>query len=171
MRKIIQNKKAVSLLVSYVILISIVLAMSSLVYAWIKARADKPFAEESCPKDLSLILVSSPCSVSGYTNTMNITVQNKGLFNIHGYIIKSSKDAEGMAGKSSFELCEKDEDGCANIIEFPEVLKANEKNSNLFDYKEDIMQIEIEPFIKKEGDNVYCEKSIITAKPKCSLVP
>lgn len=166
-----KNKKAVSLILSYVILIGISLALSALIYSWMKARAQKPFSEESCPEDVSLVLVSAKCSVEGYTDALNITVQNKGLFNIHGYIIKSSDSEEGIAGKSAFNLYLYGGAVGNNLVDFTyqsdNALVGNERNWTLFRNNTPINQIELEPFIKEEGEIKYCENSITTHRIDC----
>ncbi len=164
MRKVMdRNKRGVSELVSYVLLIGMAISMSVGIYAWIKFRVQKPFADESCPDTLSLIVSSYECS----DNIMTIKVQNKGFFNIQGYTIKSSDEETGIAGKSSFDLWLKDKEAGANIITFSEPLKGSEQNVSLFEYNSPIRQIELEPFILKDGQNTYCEKSIATAKVDC----
>ena len=166
-----KNKRAIALILSYIILIGMTLALSALVYVWMKERAEKPFKDESCPEDISIILVSAKCPLDDYYG-LNITVQNKGLFNIHGYIIKTSDESEGIAGKSSFDLYLYGGVKGSNLIDFTEqddgALVGNEKNWTLFDKTENpIKQLEIEPFIKEDGKIKYCEKSIITNKLDC----
>lgn len=169
MRKILNNKKALSELIAYVLLVGIALSMSVFVYSWMKFRVEKPFAEEDCPDTVSLVLVSYTCSA----NVMNVTVQNKGMFDIYGYSIKSSDVEIGLAGKSSFDLFKKDGESGDNIIEFISALKGNARNSTLFSYAKNIKQIEIEPYILKEGetDKTFCKNAVVTSKTSgCNVV-
>jgi len=145
--------------------------LSALVYSWMKQRVEKPFEEESCPEDVSLVLVSAKCPANEYYD-LNITVQNKGLFNIHGYLIKSSDEAEGIAGKSSFDLYFYGGNQGDNLVDFTlqddGALAGNEKNWTLFNKTSgQVKQIEIEPFIKDKGNIKYCERSIITHNLDC----
>ena len=99
-------------------------------------------------------------------------MQNKGLFNIHGYIIKSSDESSGIAGKSSFDLYVYGGNPGDNLVDFTEQednsLTGNEKNWTLFNKTDKpLKQIEIEPFIKEKGEAKYCEKSIITHNLDC----
>ena len=89
MIKNMKNNKAVAELVAYVLLISLAIAMSGLVYAWLKSYASKPFAEESCP-EVSLIIYNYSCT----TNELILSVQNKGRFNVSGYIAKINNETQ-----------------------------------------------------------------------------
>lgn len=166
-----RDKKAIALIVSYVILTGIALALSALVYTWTKSRVQKPFPEESCPEDISIILVSAKCPL-GNNYSLNITVQNKGLFNVHGYVVKSSDESVGIAGKSSFDLYFFMGNPGDNLVDFTgqddKALVGNEKNWTLFNKtNKPVKQIELEPFIIREGKRKYCEKSIITQRIDC----
>ena len=85
MRKIIRkNKKAVSEVVSYVLLIVIAISLSIVVYAWIKVQLPKEITE--CPEGVSIIIKEYQCNQDKHI--INITFQNKGFFNIDGVSIK-----------------------------------------------------------------------------------
>src|SRR3989344_210535 len=77
MRKIRkENKKAVSEIVSYVLLIVVAISLSIIVYAWIKIQLPKEIIE--CPEGVSVIIKDYQCNEQN--NIINITFQNKGFF-------------------------------------------------------------------------------------------
>jgi hypothetical protein len=86
MRSVIKGKRGISVIVGYVLLITISLALSFLVYVWMKRQAPKPVIE--CPDTLSLMILNYDCDEDN--NIMNLTLKNNGLYNIQGAIIKIS---------------------------------------------------------------------------------
>ena len=78
-----KGKKAISELIAYVLLISLAVAMSGVIYAWLKFYVQNPLPEENCPQ-VSLIIQEYKCT----GGSLNLTVQNKGRFTVDGYYIK-----------------------------------------------------------------------------------
>jgi len=56
-----KNKKAVSLMLSYVLLIVIAISVAIGVYAWLKFVAEGTEGLEKCPADVSLIIQNYEC--------------------------------------------------------------------------------------------------------------
>jgi len=168
-----EEKKAVSEIVSYVLLISLALGMSALVYSWLKFKVEKPFPEESCPEGVSLILHSYNCTGQGI---INITIRNKGRFLVDGFIIKMNNVTRRKGIPGMYALLHK-EIGTnivypTNGIGLPGSL--NDKYSAEFDYSayNKILQVEIEPIRKtEEGEDAYCEKAITSQAVCCSIYP
>lgn len=79
------NKKGISEMVSYVLLIIIAVGLSVLVFSYIRAYIPKGIAAE-CPDSISLALQEYQCNVA--TNTLEIKVVNKGLFNISAMYVR-----------------------------------------------------------------------------------
>src|SRR3989338_8510282 len=77
MRKIRkENKKAVSEVVSYVLLIVVAISLSIIVYAWIKIQLPKEIIE--CPEGVSVIIKDYRCNKQN--NIINITFKNNGFY-------------------------------------------------------------------------------------------
>jgi len=88
------NKKGLSVIIGYVLLISISIVMSILVYQWLKTYV--PTEEIKCPEGTSLFIreINYDCTNS----VLNITVKNNGKFSIDGYFIHvSNKTDEQLA--------------------------------------------------------------------------
>jgi hypothetical protein len=83
------NKKSQSLMISYVILISIVIAISIGVFVWLKdiATVEPPI---NCKEGTSIILTDITCSSSG----IDLNLKNNGRFSIDGIILIISDESE-----------------------------------------------------------------------------
>ena len=158
MRKI-TNKKALSEIVAYVILITIALSMSTIVYIWLKGYL--PTNQEECPDGVSIIIKDYNCTkvLSGEL-FLNLTIQNKGLFTTDGFVIKVN-DRDG-ASIGLFTLKNTSEG------KFGAKLQPGEMYNYKYSLKNNIIGvsstgltklsfIEIQPFIYK-GEQIYCNK-------------
>ena len=84
-----KNKKAVSLMISYVLLIVIGMSLAIIVYEYIIIVVIiEP--TPTCPETLSLIIQEYSCNAGA--KKITIEVKNKGLFNISGYEIRGTND-------------------------------------------------------------------------------
>jgi len=91
----IKDKRAVSEIVAYVILITIALGLATLVYTWLQFQAKLP-GDQECPDDVALIIKSAVYTCGA--NQLDLTLQNKGLFNITGYRVRVSTQANADIG-------------------------------------------------------------------------
>lgn len=85
-----KNKKAISEIVSYVLLISLAIAMAAAAYAFIRPYAEKPLPQEECPESISIVLENYSCDQT----TINFTLKNRGLFNVTGLKLKVINDTK-----------------------------------------------------------------------------
>ncbi len=85
------NKKGVSLMIGYVLLITIAVVMGGVMYAWMKSYV--PTEELACPEGVSIIVTSHYYNNTDPNNaTINITIKNNGRFSFAGYYIKATND-------------------------------------------------------------------------------
>lgn len=89
-----RNKKALSPIISYVILVTIVISTSLIVYPWLKTYV--AVSPASCPDGVSVFLNKVNCSSNGENYLLNISVKNNGLFSIGGYFI-NFRNSDGRA--------------------------------------------------------------------------
>ncbi len=87
------NKKGDSTMIGYVLLIVIAVAVSVLVYGFLKAYVPKEKPE--CEKELSLIIdeVKINCN-SGVPQTINVSLSNRGLFKTDAVYIRLGKEGK-----------------------------------------------------------------------------
>lgn len=138
------NKRAVSILVGYVLLIVIAFTISGLVYSWLRFYATPP-GDEDCPEGVDVIIKDYRC----LGDSINITVQNKGLFTIGGYFLRVN-DREG----SSLGIYTISDGGI-------ELAPGGEYN---FEYPipsevaGTVRLIDIQPFIMEGGEKRFCKR-------------
>jgi len=85
-----KNKKAISELVSYVLLIVLAIAMATAAWFFLKPYAENPLREEACPEKVSVILENYSCNSTHITYTL----KNKGLHNVTGIKLAITKGSE-----------------------------------------------------------------------------
>lgn len=81
------NKKAVSVMIGYILLISAAVVMGAIVYQWL--RTYMPSEGLACPEDVSVFLKESSCSI----DQLNLTLKNNGKFDIAGYFIHVTNES------------------------------------------------------------------------------
>ena len=88
-----KNKKGVSVIVAYVLLVMMGLGMAVLVFNWLKYQVDLP-DEVKCPNEIYLVIenVDYDCENPG---DLNITIKNRGFFTFDGYVIRVNNRSEG----------------------------------------------------------------------------
>jgi len=82
-----KNKKGLSELIGYVLLVSAVLGMSIVVYGFLKTYV--PVAQQSCPEDVSIYIEQINCSTISGVVQLNLSLRNNGKFNVGGYFINA----------------------------------------------------------------------------------
>lgn len=156
-----RNKRGLSEIVGYVLLIVFAVSMSAIVFAWLRAKVPK--AEETCPDDVSIEIISYSHNTAD--RILNFDLRNRGLFSINGISIRlkeGTKNCEIIDGK-----CE----NCSRYLGSNKVLFKNKLDSSAvytitLDYKEGCTpsDIEISP-MRFIGENyVLCDSSIYRDK-------
>jgi hypothetical protein len=91
-----RNKKGLSIVIGYVLLMAVSISMSILVYQFLKTYVPKDIA--TCPEGTSLFIKEATCEVKTSTLTnLTLTFKNNGRFGIDGYFIHGSTDANALA--------------------------------------------------------------------------
>src|SRR3989344_3734074 len=81
------NKKGVSVMVGYVLLIAIAVALSTAVFFYLKLYL--PDERPECNVDVKLTIEELTCTLVGAQDSeIDIKIANKGLFNVDGAYIK-----------------------------------------------------------------------------------
>ena len=87
------NKKGVSIMIGYVLLISIAIILGVVVFNWMKSYV--PSEGLKCPADTSLVIDKVEC----LGGAINVYTRNNGLHNVTSYFIKArtTSDSERIA--------------------------------------------------------------------------
>ena len=158
-----KNKKALSNIVGYVLLISITLSLSVLVYGWLKFYVSEDEVE-ICPNGVNIIIRNYECvpSVIGRADGyLTVTLKNKGLFTVDGYTLRVHDRPDANFGFYTFD------DAGAVIKPGEEYTKTYNFVNKVFDgyTLKEVTLVEVQPFIM-EGDQLSCE-SYTSQKIKC----
>lgn len=82
-----KNKRGVSSMVGYVMLITFGIILSVIVFNYLKTYVPKTVAE--CPDSTSIFIKEYSCDMA--TGQLNITLKNNGKFNYAGYYIHAAE--------------------------------------------------------------------------------
>lgn len=155
-----ENKKATSLIISYVLLITIAIGLSIGIYSWIKSNADVS-PDIDCEEDTSLIVEGYEISAD---NKFALQLKNNGYFNIDGFILSVGENEEEVP----VILLDADdglgETGIAGTYYFLATLEPGETlTASFFDTGVDLGElriIQVQPFIIQKGSKVLCKDCV-----------
>lgn len=85
------NKRGISEVVSYVLLIVIAMALAAIVYTFLKVYVPKEKPE--CKEGINIIVNDISCTNNGAENVLDLVLENKGLFEINKAYLRIGKDA------------------------------------------------------------------------------
>jgi hypothetical protein len=168
------NKKAVSLIVSYVLLISIGLSIAGLVYGWLRFYVDIGEGVK-CPDGVHLAIMSASYSdgdfETGKELSLNLTLENRGRFSIEGYVIRISNRTNATIG--TFPIYDsrdltlgKDTTNFSPPL-YPGNISTHEFNTTHLQQHRNICFIEVQPYIKENNQTIPCSQ-ISTRKITCN---
>jgi hypothetical protein len=93
-RAAVKNKKGLSVIIGYVLLMVVSIVMSVIVYQWLKTYVPKDTA--TCVDGTSMFIKTVEYNCT--SNILRVTVKNNGRFGIDGYFIHASnKSGEKLA--------------------------------------------------------------------------
>ncbi len=158
------NKKGLSEIIGYVLLIVIAISLSLLVYTWLKNQVPRETA--ACPENLALSIQNYDCIENslGEIDKIKVSVKNNGLFDINGFLARYSGREGGLAAI--------DMTGIAPIRASGQIFKLinpSEIFEEEFTYPDDeiIAEIELTPIKLIEGKMTICENSKVRQKIEC----
>ena len=176
-----QEKRGVSLMLSYVLLISLALLMAVTIYSSLKLIANvKPVS--SCESGTSTIITSYSC-VKGILGSpsldpvFELNLTNNGLFSTHGIIIAISDDDKKVpvVPVNAKYLPNNRGDGIylfAPSLDPDKTQTAQFNVNNFSQTSTAIKQVRIQPFIINEkNDLVSCSDAVFVEKlPNCTIL-
>ena len=160
------NKRAVSEIVGYVLLIVIAVGISISVYQFLKIQIPKETPE--CSPDISIVVQDYECNINE-EYVLYLKLSNKGLFTIDGAYIRFGPEENKIKTLITKKNSPQD-------IKFEQGLLPGETEDKMYKLKalEDVilkgnMSVEIEPIQYINNNLVFCENSIITQPIKCVI--
>jgi len=168
----INSKKGISVMIGYILLVSIVIGMSVIVYQWIKTYVPRDATD--CPDGTSIQIKEVSCTINSTGNyKLYITLKNNGRFNLAGYFIYATASSEQELATS--DLSSKIESGgvfSGDKILFIGNTNAMQPNSEapaIFSLEDEIYSVEIAPFRYQEENNKMIFVNCGKAKTKESV--
>jgi len=168
----VKSKRAVSVMVGYVLLITFAAIIGIIVYQWMKTYI--PQEDLNCPDGVSIFIEDYTCSL----NTLTLNFKNNGKFSIGGYFIYVTDSPEEEL--AIIELSKNNTDASSiinNVIKFGEVgnnsLKPNEKQTDVYTLVgiNNIYSVEILPIRWQKEKNrnilVSCKDAKIRETIEC----
>jgi flagellin-like protein len=155
------DKKGISEIVGYVILIVIAVGLSVLVYSYLRFMIPKEIPE--CEEGISLIVQNYSCLAG---NELSLTLLNKGLFRIDGAYINLGEEGKKIRvqiNKDNFYLY--NASGAIGINPGEEFFSSY-GISNVAGGAGNYI-LEIEPLTKINNDIVFCKNAITTQPVIC----
>jgi len=170
-RKSVKNKKGVSPMIGYILLISFAVVTGTVVYQWMKTYVPSESLSLECPDGVAIGIIDVVCENS----KLNLTFKNRGRFDIDGYFIHATND-------SSQELATIDLSGLiisggetiSGAVKFPgsTSLGPNKEIRNVFDISSEIYSVEVTPMRFEIVDNkkrlVSCKNLKIKESVSCT---
>jgi hypothetical protein len=150
-----RNKSAISNIVAYVLLISITISLSVLVYGWLRFYVS-PDDIKTCSDDVNIVIRSYECFKSSGTDSVGrikVTLKNKGLFTVDGYELRVHDRPDADFG---FYLFDNSGARLAPGEEYTTIYLFNELVQSGGHVLEDITYLEVQPFVL-EGDEIRCK--------------
>ena len=87
-----KDKKGLSIMIGYVLLVVIAIVMSMVVYQWVRTYVPRDAIE--CPAGTSIFLEEVKYDCSASPKILETTVKNNGLFDLAGYFIHATTSPE-----------------------------------------------------------------------------
>lgn len=144
------NKRAVSTIIAYVLLIGLAVSMSILVHNWLKLYVAED-ESQVCPDAVYLSIEDYSCSWN--SNQLNLTLKNRGNFIIEDVSVKTSEDSESIGIDGIF-------------LDYSVEISVGESKNLTYsidglNYGHDNnISIEVQPVIFDDGEIIYCSQTI-----------
>jgi len=169
----IGDKKALSEIVSYALLILIAFVIGTAIFMWMRHWVVTPPEDEECPDGVAIVIRNAVCNDAD--DKITLTIANQGRFDISGFVLKGSNDPNLPA---AMKLSLKDappkltEIGEIKQIDGGGVLGIGEENSYTFGYDllspVSLNKISIGAVRLQSGKLVICTKSFISEDVACT---
>jgi hypothetical protein len=89
------NKRGLSEIIGYVLLVSFAIVMATVVYSWMKSYVPQDTIE--CEEGVSIFVERSNCVLEEGINKLNLKIKNNGRFNIDGIFVYGANSTEDVA--------------------------------------------------------------------------
>ncbi|MEN7982125.1 MAG: hypothetical protein ABFQ65_01615 [Nanoarchaeota archaeon] len=177
------NKKGISIMIGYILLITSAVVMSAIVYQWMKSYVPKDAID--CPDGVSIFITDSTCTkLLDNTYELRINIRNNGRFDVGGYFIHATdREDQELAAVDLSDHFVTGGQVINNVISFIPDVGGEVKNYfnpgdddrlGKFNYTKKLYSIEVIPIRYQVMDNkkqlVSCGKAKIIENLNCDPV-
>lgn len=152
------DKKGVSLMVSYVLLIAITISLSIMVFTWLRFFAGAEDAPE-CPAGVNVVISDYNCN-SGPNAVLNVTIKNKGRFTVDEFLFRVNDRVNAEFGLYKLDP----------VVSYPiepgrnrEFIYFVNQSSSI---QNSITLFDVQPLVEVDGEKIFC-KSFSTQEVTC----
>ncbi|MCW8966365.1 MAG: DUF4215 domain-containing protein [Candidatus Pacearchaeota archaeon] len=173
------NKKGISIMIGYILLITGAVVMSAIVYNWMKTYV--PTESVDCPDGVSMFVSDSSCVRFGDNYQLRLDIRNNGRFSIGGFFIRGTSNES--AELATVDLSNTIVNGRAsrNAVVFSppnteinNFLDPNNEIQRLFNLTEPVYLLELVPIRFQVIDNkqqlVSCSRAVVNEILDCESV-
>lgn len=167
-----RNKKGVSIMIGYVLLIVGALVMGGVIYGWLQSYVPQEAIE--CPPGVSLFIKDVQCDTVGGDYKLNLSLLNNGRFSVDGYFVKIAINAgQEIATEDISEDIVTGGNANAGVITFPSRALDPGSTAPLAEYSlsKEAFMVEVIPMryetIEGKSRLVSCTDSKISEKVNC----
>lgn len=174
-RLLVDNKRGVSEMVSYVLLIIIAIGLSIVVFAYLRIYLPKEKA--LCDKDVSLAIEDYTCKIiNGDDLELNLTLKNNGLFSVNAAYIRIDEPGKKVrTGLNSRDIYFKYKDSNGDLK--PQALSPGKTYNRIYgdntkSYSSGDYELEIQPAIlsgKNGKELALCAEDTIVQRITCTV--
>jgi len=167
-----KNKRGVSEMIGYVLLIVGAIVMAGLVYGWMRSYVPRETVE--CPDGVSVFIKEASCTLENSKYILNLSLENRGRFNVEGYFIKATDNvSQTIATVDISSNLSSGANANAGMVIFAATLEpGKDARTAIYDLTEQIYSIEILPLMYEviDGKNklVTCGNAKVKEKVSCS---
>jgi len=164
-----KNKKAISILVSYVLLITLAIALAAGTYYFLRTYAEKPLPEEACPEGTNIVVENYSCM----DGKLDIKIKNRGLHAVTGVYIKISNETDSEFLYDLWDMSSRYDPNCniANNCTYCFSLdpgqECSAENIPYSNYYDKITRIMILPYKKEETYTRLCKNAVVSLPVNC----
>jgi len=160
----LNNKRGVSTVVAYALLITVTIALSILVGNWLRFYVGSAEVTSECSENVNLVISNYSCSK--VSKSVSVVIRNKGLFTTDGFVLRVHDEPGATYGLYTVDPL---------VAGDGEVIAPSASKTKTFDFSDvqgasglnDITLVEVQPYLMEDGKKVVC-KSTSSQKVICA---
>jgi flagellin-like protein len=161
-----KNKRGISVVVGYAVLIAMTISLSVLVFQWLRHYVgDSGESEIGCPGGVNLIIQEAKC-VETISGLLNLSIKNKGRHTVDGFVVRVNNRTDSSQGfYTTGDIDQELVPGNSSQLEY--LFNGGFKTGTKPIILSSINFVEIQPYKIVSGKKTYCS-FVDSMKIECS---